>query len=170
MNPQDVFCPNMVCPARGQLGAGNVIGHGRTRRRYRCTVCGKTFSPRTGTLFHRRHTALRLIVQVITLVSYGCPVVAIEAAFGLQARTVRDWVAAGSHQSAAVQQQLVQQPRELGQVQADELRVRSAGGVVWMAMAMVVSSRLWLGGVVSVKRDRGLIDQLAALVARSALG
>jgi hypothetical protein len=77
MNPQEAFCPNMACPARGQLGQGNVIGHGRTRRRYRCTVCRKTFSPRTGTLFHRRHTAIRLMVQIITLVSYGCPLAAI---------------------------------------------------------------------------------------------
>jgi len=170
MNPQDVFCPNMTCPARGQVGQGNVTGHGRKRRRYRCTVCRKTFSPRTGTMFHRRRTMMCLIVQVLTLVSYGCPSVAIEAAFGLQARTVRGWVAAAGRQSAAVQQHLVQQPQQLGQVQADELRVRIAGGVVWMAMAMVVASRLWLGGVVGVKRDRGLIDRLAALVARSTLG
>ena len=97
---------------------------------------------------------------------------AIETAFGIQARTVRNWVAAAGRQMAAVQQQLVQQPPELGQVQADELRVRIAGGVVWMAM--VVSSRLHpegtRGGVVSVTRDRALIDRLAALVARNALG
>jgi hypothetical protein len=151
-----------------------VIGHGQTRRRYRCTVCRKTFSPRTGTLFHRRHTAMRLIVQIVTLVSYGCPIPAIEAAFGFQARTVREWVAAAGRQSAAVQQALVQQPQEVGQVQADELRVRIAGGVVWMAMAMVVTSRLHpegtRGGVVGVTRDRALIDRLAALVARCALG
>jgi transposase-like protein len=170
MNPQQVFCPNMACPARGQIGQGNVIGHGQRRRRYRCTLCRKTFSPHTGTIFHRRHTAMQLIVEIVTLVSYGCPVVAIQAAFGIQARTVRDWVAAAGRQSAAVQQALVQQPQELGQVQADELRVRVAGGVVWMAMAMVVTSRLWLGGVVGATRDRHLIDRLAALVARSALG
>ena len=170
MNPQDVFCPNMACPARGQLGQANVISHGQRRRRYRCTVCGKTFSPRTGTMFYRRHTALRLIVQIVTLVSYGCPIPAIEAAFAIQARTVREWVVAAGQQSAAVQQALVQQPQDLGQVQADELRVRIAGGVVWIAMAMVVTSRLWLGGVVGATRDRHLIDRLAALVAGSALG
>lgn len=170
MNPHNVFCPNLACPARGQVGQGNVIGHGHKRRRYRCTLCRKTWSPRTGTLFHRPHTAMRLMVQIITLLSYGCPIVAIEAAFGIQARTVHEWVAAASGQSAAVQQHLVQQPRALGQVQADELRVRSVGGVVWMAMAMVVTSRLWLGGVVGVPRDRALIDRLAALLARSAFG
>jgi hypothetical protein len=66
---------------------------------------------------------------------------------------------------------LVQQPRDLGQVQADELRVRlaNAARVVSLAMAMVVSSRLWLGGVVSTTRDRTLLARLAALVAASAL-
>ena len=39
-----------------------------------------------------------------------------------------------------------------------------------MAMAMVVTSRLWLGGVVGARRDRTLIDRLAARVAQSALG
>jgi hypothetical protein len=52
-----------------------------------------------------------------------------------------------------------------GQVQADELRVRIVGGVVWLAMALTVQSRLWLGGVVSMTRDRRLIGSLLACVA-----
>ena len=170
MNPQDIFCPNMDCPASGQVNEGNVIGHGNKRPRFRCKVCGTTFSPRTGTPLQRRSTAIEVIVQVVTLVSYGCPIPAIEAAFGLQARTGREWVRASGRQCEGVQQHLVVQPQELGQVQADELRVKVAGGVVWMAMAMVVASRLWLGGAVSEKRDRSLIDRVASLVARSAAG
>ena len=48
----------------------------------------------------------------------------------------------------------------LAQVQADELRVRVVGGVMWLASALSVTSRLWLGGVVRVQRDRGLIRTL----------
>jgi hypothetical protein len=48
----------------------------------------------------------------------------------------------------------------LGQVQADELRIRIVGGVVWLASALSVSSRLWLGGVVRIRRDRHLIRTL----------
>jgi hypothetical protein len=48
----------------------------------------------------------------------------------------------------------------LAQVQADELRVRVVGGVVWLASAISVSSRLWLGGVVQNQRDRHLIRTL----------
>jgi transposase len=74
-------------------------------------------------MFHCRHTTMQLMVQIITLVNQGYPIVAIEAAFGIQARTARDWVGAAERQSGTLQQHLVQQPRELSQVQADELGV-----------------------------------------------
>ena len=50
MNAHDVFCPNPDCPASGRVGEGNIHIHARTPPRYRCTVCGTTFSPRAGTL------------------------------------------------------------------------------------------------------------------------
>ena len=51
MDPAQVFCPNEDCPARGHVGKGNIKVHSRKERRYRCTVCGKTFSERKGTMF-----------------------------------------------------------------------------------------------------------------------
>ena len=60
------------------------------RRRCRCTQCGKTFSERTGTPFQHVKTAPEIITQVLTLIAYGCPIVAIEAAFEVQRRAVRD--------------------------------------------------------------------------------
>jgi len=38
--------------------------------------------------------------------------------------------------------------------------VKGRGMIVWMGLALMVSTRLWLGGVVSVHRDRRLADQL----------
>ena len=63
---------------------------------------------------------------------------------------------------------LVEQPRDLGQVQADELRVKKQGGIVWMALAMMVKTRLWLGGEVSEQRDMALIRRLVERVKRCA--
>ncbi len=63
---------------------------------------------------------------------------------------------------------LVEQPRDLGQVQADELRVKKQGGIVWMALAMMVKTRLWLGGEVSEQRDLPLIRRLIERVRRCA--
>ncbi len=169
MNPQDVWCPNLACPARGQLGQGNVGVHSRKERRYHCRVCAKAFGARTGTLFHRRRTDEALIVLVITLVSWGCPLVAIEHGLGLQPQTVRDWLEAAGQHAEAVHHAQVVQPRDLGQVQADEVRVKTQCGIVWMAMAMMVSTRLWLGGVMSTRRDHALITRLVRLIAACAL-
>lgn len=169
MNPQTVWCPNLDCPARGQAGKGNIAVHSKKEQRYRCTLCHKTFSARTGTIFHRRRTDETLIILVITLVSWGCPIVAIEHAYGIQAQTIRDWLeAAGVHAEALHHQQVVQ-PRDLGQVQADEVRVKTQCGVIWMGMAMMVSSRLWLGGVLSTRRDRDLIRRLVSIIAACAV-
>jgi hypothetical protein len=41
----------------------------------------------------------------------------------------------GGVQGQAVQEYLVEQPRDLGQVQADEIRVKKQGGIVWMALS-----------------------------------
>ena len=168
MDPQHTFCPNLDCPARGHIGAGNIIRHGRKRPRFQCKVCGKTFSPRHGTPLYRRRTPEVLVTQVITLLAHGCPPVAIEAAFGLQRRTVREWGAAAGQHSQAIQAALVEQPQDLQHVQADELRVKTQAGVLWMAMAMMVSTRLWLGGTVSKQRDFALILRVAQLIGRCA--
>ncbi len=169
MNPQAVWCPNVACPARGQVGQGNVGVHSQQEQRYRCTVCDTTFGARTGTIFHRRRTDAAIITQVITLVSWGCPIVAVEHAYGIQAQTVRAWLEAAGHHAEAVHHAQVVQPRDLGHVQADEVRVNTQCGVVWMAMAMMVSTRLWLGGVISTRRDHALISRLVALIAACAI-
>ncbi len=45
-------------------------------------------------------------------------------------------------------------------VQVDEIRVKGRQMIVWMGLALMVPTRLWLGGVVSVHRDRRLADRL----------
>jgi len=106
MNPHDVFCPNPDCPARGRCGEGNIWVHARTPPRYRCTVCNTTFSPRAGTLFHRRQTDEAIIAQVVTLVAHGCPIAAIVVAYGVQRQTVCAWLDAAGRQCEAVHRHL----------------------------------------------------------------
>ncbi len=92
---------------------------------------------------------------------------AIVAAFGLDERTVADWQRRAGRQGERVHGQLVQAGAvTLGQVQADELRVRVVGGIVGLAMSLSVASRLWLGGAVSATRDRALIHAALVRVAR----
>jgi len=97
------------------------------------------------------------VVLIVTLLAHGCPLQAIVAAFGFDERTVAAWWARSGRQGQAVQEYLVEHPQDLGQVQADELRVKKQGGIVWMALAMMVQTRLWLGGEVSAQRALALI-------------
>lgn len=113
MDPQEVWCPNLACPARGHTG--------------RVNIC------------------------------WGCPLVAIEHAFGLQPQTIRDWLEVAGQHVEAVHHKLVTQTRDLGHVQADEVRVKTQCGIVWMAMTMMVFTLLWLGGAVSTRHYQHLI-------------
>ncbi len=58
---------------------------------------------------------------------------------------------------------------DLKQVQADEIKVKTQKGAFWMALAIWVQPRLWIGGVVSPKRDLNLIQALADKVKQMAL-
>ena len=168
MDSTTVFCPNLACPARGQTGQGNIGIHSRKDRRFICTQCCKTFAATYGTALYRLRTAGDLVALIMTLLAHGCPAQAIVVAFGFDERTVAAWGARAGRQGQAVQEHLVEQPRDLGQVQADEIRVKRQGGIVWMALAMMVSTRLWLAGEVSEQRDMTLIRQLIERVRRCA--
>lgn len=172
MDPQTVFCPNPECPARGRTGEGNLRVHSQQKRWDKCMVCGKTFTETTGTPFYWLKVTQDVFTLVVTLLAHGCPVQAIVVAFGLDERTVKSWLVRAGQQCQAVHEHLVQQPRDLGQVQMDELRIKQQGAVVWMAMALWVKTRLWLGGVISEQRDHHLSTALVEKVraGASALG
>jgi transposase-like protein/IS1 family transposase len=169
MDPLQRFCPHLDCPARGQGGQGNVTIHSQVEQRYRCSVCGRTFSEREGTVLSRLHTDPTRVLLVLTLVAHGCPVAAITAAFGFQSRTVRGWVEKAGRHCEALHAHLIEQPRDLGQVQADELRGKRQQGIVWVAMALAVPSRLWLGAGDSFHRDKALARAILERVQRCVL-
>lgn len=111
-----------------------------------------------------------LIVVVMTLLAYGCPLQAIVAAFELDERTVADWRDRAGQHCKKVHQALVEQGSlDLVHIQADEIRVKGRRMVAWMGLAMMVSTRLWLAGVVQSSRDRRLADLLLAQVRRCAV-
>ncbi len=106
-----------------------------------------------------------LIVIVVTLLAYGCPTQAVVQAFGLDERTVASWRNRAGKHCQQVHRALVQQGQlDLLHVQADEIRVKGHRMIAWMGLAIMVSTRLWLGGVVSLTRDRGLADRLLSQV------
>jgi len=169
MDPQTLFCPNPACPARGQISQGNIAVHSRQERRYICQVCHKTFAETKGTVFYRLHKSKDIITLVLTLLAHGCPLQAVVVAFGFDERTVKGWLIAAGQHCEHVHEYLVQQPRDLGQVQADEIRAKMQRVIVWLAMALQVPTRLWLGGEVGAKRDEKLMTRVLKRIRACAL-
>jgi transposase-like protein len=98
MDASKQFCPNEMCSARGQMGAGNIRIHSYQPQRYRCRTCNKTFSARRGTMMEGLRTPTELVVIMVTGLSYGCHVQAIVHAYGVDERTVAAWQKrAGKH-------------------------------------------------------------------------
>jgi hypothetical protein len=97
MNASQVFCPNSTCK-----------------------TCGKTSSVYAGTMFEGLRKPKTLIVIVVTLLAYGCPIQAIVQAFGLDERTVASWRDRAGKHCQQVHQAVVHQGQlDLVQVQAD---------------------------------------------------
>src|SRR5215472_14126091 len=169
MDTSKQFCPNVTCSARGKTGEGTITIHDKQRRRYRCKVCKKTFSERRGTMFEGLRKPIELVMIVVTLLSYGCPVQAIVQAFGIDERTVAQWRDRAGQHCQQVHEAIVEQGKlDLMHVQADEIRVKGRKMIAWMGLAMMVPTRLWLAGTVSLSRDKGLADALLRQVRRAA--
>jgi transposase-like protein len=164
LRPELAVCPNPACGATGRIGI-----HSHTQRRYKCHACGKTFAETAGTPLYGLKTSLWVVRIVVTLLAFGCPIPAIVAAFGLNERTVSAWQQKAGDHAKQVQEAVVCQGQvDLGQVQGDELYVKTQRGTVWMATAMTVFSRLFLWGAVAPQRNTGLITQVVQQVRAAA--
>jgi hypothetical protein len=104
-----------------------------------------------GSIFYRLKTDPITVLLAITLLAYGCPVQAIIVAFGFDERTVREWWRAGRHCQAVHEQLVGGSQLDLQQVQADEIKVKTQGGVI------------------SPHRDQSLIQSLAHQIRAIAL-
>jgi transposase-like protein len=164
MRPEQVVCPNSACGASGRIGV-----HSHKERRYICHDCKRTFADTSGTLLYRLKQPLDLVLLVVTLLAYGCPIGAVVAAFGFDERTIAAWQAKAGQHAKQVQEQLVCHGTvDVGQVQADELYTKTQAGPVWVATAMTVFSRLWLWGTLSWERDTALIEPVLKQVRAAA--
>jgi hypothetical protein len=166
MAPTTVFCPNWPCYARGQRGQGHLGLHARQEQRFICHAWHKPFSAPTGTVFSRLPTSAETGGLVVPWLAHGCPLPAIVAACGFDERPVAAWWARSGRQGQAVPESLGEPPRAVGQVHADERRVKKQGGRVWLALAMMGKTRVWRGGEGSAPRALPLIRRLSERVRR----
>lgn len=163
MDLQSVSCSNTVCLDKHKVGAGNIRIHSRKDQRCYCKTCGQRLNYRYGTIFYGLKYDEQTVVWAVELVSHGCPAQAVVKTFGVDERTLSDWLErAGHHLEAFHHQQM--QPLNLEQVQVDEIKLKKQKGSVWVAMALAVPSRLWLGAVCQVARNKDMAEQILTCV------
>ena len=164
MRPELVVCPNSECDATGRIGV-----HSHKERRYICHGCKTTFADTTGSMLYGLKHPIWLVLVVLSLLAYGCPIPALVATFDLDERTVADWQLKAGRQAKTMHQQVICQGQvEVGQVQADELYTKTQAGPVWIATAMTVFSRLWLWGTIGWERDAVLVEPVIEQVRAAA--
>jgi hypothetical protein len=142
MNPQEIFCPNMDCPARGQTGKGNIHVHSSKTSATSAMYANRPLVPAKGQFSIACRSDPKMVMWVIVLLAYGYLIQAIVKAFELDERTVRDWQQrAGKHCQNAHEHLVESSQLELQQVQADEIKVKTQKGTFWMALAL----KAWRG-------------------------
>jgi IS1 family transposase len=135
----------------------------------RCQTCGRTFTESKGTPLYGLQYPRWLVLVVVALLAHGCPVQAIVFAFLLDERTVVAWHTRVGRHAKRVQAEVVcRGDLAVGQVQGDELYVKTQQGPVWMATAMCVFPRLFIWGEVSAVRNTALVQRVVRRVRAAA--
>ena len=89
-------------------------------------------------MFEGLRKPMDLIVIVVTLLTYGCPVQAIVHAFGLDERTVASWRDRAGEHCQKLHQAIVEQGQlDLMQGPPDEIRVKGHKMIAWMGLCAV---------------------------------
>jgi transposase-like protein len=117
------FCPNAECSRYQQVGEGNIIGYGKSRQgrqRYQCKVCKRVFNEQLGTLFYRKRTQHKDIMESLAMLAEGMGLRATARVKGVKPDTISAWLRQAGSQAQQVEQILLQD-YELSASQMDAL-------------------------------------------------
>ena len=95
------FCPNEICIDYGKLQLDNIRKFGKTKngtQRYQCKSCNKTFTATKNTLFYRRRTPMKDILEVLAMITEGMRICSVSRVKGFKEDTISAWLQeAGNH-------------------------------------------------------------------------
>jgi transposase-like protein len=89
------FCPNEKCDEYGQVDENHVVRYGKTVagvQRYQCRTCGKTFTATRGTLFYRKQTPRKDILETLAMLAEGMRISSISRVKGFKEDTILAWL------------------------------------------------------------------------------
>jgi transposase-like protein len=102
---------------------GNLIKFGKSKRgvqRYHCKSCATTFTATRGTLFYRKHTPLKDILETLALLAEGVRISSLSRAKGFKEDTILRWLREAASHAEAVEEVLLAD-YELSRAQVDGL-------------------------------------------------
>ena len=110
------FCPNPGCPDYEQIqkSGGNIIKFGHTRsgrQRYKCRRCGKTFTETRGTVFCRRRTDEKEILECPAMIAEGFRISGVGRVKGHKEDTVSAWIRDAAEHAEALEDILLSEFR-----------------------------------------------------------
>lgn len=116
------FCPNPGCSDYGERQSANIIKFGKTkagRQRYRCHSCDGTFTETKGTIFYRKRTPDKEIIESLALIAEGSRVSSVARVKGHKEDTVVEWLREAGEHAEAIEAELLKEYRiERGQLDA----------------------------------------------------
>ena len=104
------FCPKRGCSDYGEVRKRNIIKFGKTkagRQRYLCHSCKGTFTETNGTIFFRKRTPDREIMESLALVAEGSRVSSVARVKGHKEDTIVAWVRDASQHAKAIEAELL---------------------------------------------------------------
>src|SRR3954463_8409795 len=104
------FCPNKECHHYAKVDVANIIKFGKTKQgvqRYQCKSCKTTFTATRGTLFYRKRTPLRDILETLALLAKGVRISSLSRAKGFKEDTILSWFRQAARHSEAVEEVLL---------------------------------------------------------------
>ena len=117
------FCPNRECERYGDVEKAEIIRFGRSEKgtqRFRCKVCGKTFAETTGTVFHRKRTPRKDILETLALLAEGVRISSLARAKGFKEDTILKWLREAAQQAEQAEAVLMNEYR-VSRAQVDAL-------------------------------------------------
>lgn len=120
---QHLACHNPECPAYLVVGMGNLItgsgyGSDRTKPRYTCVLCGKSFAITRGSMFYRLHTGRETVLRTLAQLPTRGSIRATARVTSVHRDTISNWV----QRALAHREEATQQFVEVLHISSEEIR------------------------------------------------
>ena len=118
------FCPEKSCLDYGKPQTAtekqNIIKHGTTkagRQRYKCKTCGHTFTERKGTIFYRKRTEEKELIETLALIAEGTRISSLARVKGHKEDTIISWLREAKEHADEIEEVLMSEHKiDRGQI------------------------------------------------------